>query len=226
MLSLKRCLVCFSFLITYQIVFLVLEVIVCSEVQFVKINNTRPKMRLWRMLWEEWRNLDRMFAGRNLAWARCSVLRWVKNGDVNGALVGWWMHEELSFCRAQEVRFLTLQILSRPLISCLPCSVLDPGKNNNTYPPLWKECEYLYLSKWWKHGSQRENDSHRSEVQFWRKTPEKQMKSRVDARTLGACVYLCVSSDITDKKQLVSEKKSEQILHYRVIRKQLTVWSR
>lgn len=39
---------------------------------------------------------------RNPAWERCSVLHWVRNDDVNGALVGWWMCEELCSSRAQE----------------------------------------------------------------------------------------------------------------------------
>ncbi len=139
-----------------------------------------------RMLWKEWKISDCMFR------ERCSVLRWVKNDDVNGALVGWWMCEELCFSRAQEVRFLTLQILPSPLISCLPCSMFDPGKNTNTYPPLWKEWEYLYLSKSWKRESRRENDSHRFKAQPWRNTPAT-AKTRVGDWTARAC---CVSIKI------------------------------
>lgn len=140
------------------------------------------------MLWEEWRNSHCMLRETNPSWARCSV-RCVKNDDGNGALVGWWMCEELCFSRAQEVCFLTLQILPSPLISCLPCSAFDPGKNTNAYPPIWKEWEYLHLSKWWKHGSQQERERMIPEVQPWRNPPAA-AETGVDA-WVSVCVFVC-----------------------------------
>lgn len=136
-----------------------------------------------------------------------SVLRWVRKDDVNGALVGWWKcWWWWVFSRAQEVCFLTLQSLPSPLISCLPCSMFDPGKSTNIYPPLWKE--YLYLSKWWTNGSQREKECF---PQIWGATLKKhRAESSVGAWTVWACAYLCLKES-THEKQL-SEGKSAQML--------------
>lgn len=116
------------------------------------------------------------------------------------------------FLQGPGVCFLTLQILPSPLISCLPCSMFDPGKNTSTYPPLWKEWEYLYLSKWWKHGSQRENDSHRSEVQPWSNSPATAEKKREWTHEPYKHVCITVSIQIgliKKKKKLLVSKASE-----------------
>lgn len=90
--------------------------------------------------------------------------------------------------------FLTLQILPCSLI-CLLCSMFSPGQSTNTSSPLWKEWEYVYLSKRWKHRSSRENDSHRTKVQPWRNTAAAAAAKTVNDWTAWACAYLRVSKD-------------------------------
>lgn len=73
----------------------------------------------------------------------------VRNDDVNGALVGWWMCEELCSSRAQEVCFLpALQILPQPFDIMSPtaaCSTL--ARTPTLILPSGRSGNYLYLSK-------------------------------------------------------------------------------
>lgn len=132
-----------------------------------------------------------------------SVLRWVRNDDVNGALVGWWKcWWWWVFSRAQEVCFLTLQSIPSPLISCLPCSMFALARAPTFILPSGRNT-CICQNGGRMEAKERKNVSHRSEVQPWRNTELK----AVWVPELYEPVHICVLKKVLMKNSCLKESQ-------------------
>lgn len=118
-----------------------------------------------------------------------SVLCWVRNDDVNGALVGWWKcwwwcfspeprRCASSLSKASPALWYHVSPVACSTLARAPTFILPSGRNT---------C--ICQNGGRMEAKERKNVSHRSEVQPWRNWAE----SSVGAWTLWACVYLCLN---------------------------------